>query len=123
MRVKRGVVGTRRRKKVLQQAKGYWGAKSKQYRAAKTQLMKSGQYAYRDRRQRRRDRRRLWIIRVNAAARSHGLSYSHFIAGLKAAGIALDRKALAYLAVVDPPAFAAVAERAKSALQVAAQPA
>lgn len=123
MRVKRGVVGARRRKKVLQQAAGYWGAKSKQFRAAKTQLLKSGQYAYRDRRQRRRDRRRLWITRVNAAARLCGLSYSRFIAGCAAAGVALDRKALAYLAVCDMPAFEAVAKVAAAALQVDRQPA
>lgn len=122
MRIKRGIVGARRRRKVLSKAKGYWGAKSKQYKAAKTQLMKSGQYAYRDRRQRRRDFRRLWIGRVNAAARLHGLSYSVFMHGLKVAGIELDRKVLSHLAIEDPEAFGAVVEQAKSALG-AAQPA
>ncbi len=116
MRVKGGIVQTRKRRKVLKRAKGYWGAKSKQYRAALNQLLKSGQYAYRDRRQKRRDFRRLWITRVNAAARRCGLSYSKFIAGLKKANIALDRKTLANLAVEDPQAFAAVAELAKAAL-------
>jgi large subunit ribosomal protein L20 len=120
MRIKRGVVGARRRKKVLKQASGYWGAKSKQYKAAKTQLMKSGQYAYRDRRQRRRDMRRLWIQRVGAASRQLGLSYSRFINGLKRANIAIDRKALADMAIHDPQAFAAVVRAAKEALQPAA---
>ena len=116
MRIKRGVVGARRRKKVLKRASGYWGAKSKQYKAAKTQLMKSGNYAYRDRRQRRRDMRRLWIQRVGAAARNLGLSYSRFINGLKRANIAIDRKALADMAIHDPQAFAAVVRAAKEAL-------
>lgn len=121
MRVKRGTVGARRRKKILAQAKGYWGAKSRQYRAAKTQVMKSGLYAYRDRRQRRRQMRRLWILRINAAARQHGLSYSVLMHGLGLAGVAIDRKALAYLAVEDPEAFAGIVARAQSALAGARQ--
>jgi len=116
MRIKRGVVGARRRKKVLKAAKGYWGAKSKQYKAAKTQLMKSGQYAYRDRKRRRRDFRRLWIQRVGAGCRSLGLSYSKFINGLKRANVAIDRKSLAEMAIHDPQAFAAVVRVAKEAL-------
>ncbi len=116
MRIKRGVVGARRRKKVLKQAAGYWGAKSKQYKAAKTQLMKSGQYAYRDRKQRRRDMRRLWIQRVGAGTRTLGLSYSRFINGLKRANVAIDRKSLAEMAIHDPQAFAAVVRMAKEAL-------
>lgn len=120
MRVKGGIVGARRRKKVLTKAKGYWGAKSKQYHAAISQLLKSGQYAYRDRRQRRRDLRRLWIARINAAARLNGLSYSKFVNGLRRAGVGIDRKMLADLAVNDPAAFAAVAELAKAAVSQAA---
>ena len=116
MRVKGGISQARRRRKVLKRAKGYWGAKSKQYRAALNQLLKSGQYAYRDRKQRRRNFRRLWITRVNAGARLCGLSYSKFIAGLKKANIALDRKTLAQMAIEDPQAFAVVAEAAKQAL-------
>lgn len=116
MRVKGGVTQIRKRNKVLKRAKGYWGAKSKQYRSALQQLMKSGNYAYRDRRQKRRDIRRLWIIRVNAAARLNGLSYSQLIHGLKLAGVELDRKVLADLAVNDAVAFAAVAQAAKDAL-------
>lgn len=121
MRVKRGTVGSRRRHKVLSQAKGYFGAKSKQFKAAQTQILKSGDYAYRDRRQRRRDMRRLWITRINAAARLHGLSYSVFIKGLSEAGIAIDRKALSELAISDPAAFGAIAEQAAAALAGAAQ--
>lgn len=120
MRIKRGKVGARRRKKVLKQAKGYWGAKSKQYKAAKTQLMKSGQYAYRDRRQRRRDFRRLWILRINAGVRQHGLNYSRFMNGLKQAGVEIDRKMLADLAVRDPGAFGAIVNVAKAAMSAAA---
>jgi large subunit ribosomal protein L20 len=116
MRIKRGVVGARRRKKVLKQASGYWGAKSKQYKAAKTQLMKSGQYAYRDRKRRRRDFRRLWIQRVGAGCRTLGLSYSKFMHGLKLANVAIDRKALSEMAISDPQAFAAVVRVAKEAL-------
>jgi len=116
MRVKGGITQARRRKNVLHAAKGYGGAKSKQYRAAKNQLMKSGLYAYRDRRVRRRLMRRMWIIRVNAAVRLHGMSYSQFIHALKLADIAIDRKMLADLAVRDEAAFTAVVEAAKASM-------
>lgn len=116
MRVKRGVIGAKRRKKVLKLASGYWGAKSKQYRSAKTQLMKSGNYAYRDRRQRRRDFRRLWIQRINAGCRQLGLSYSRFINGLRRAEIEIDRKSLSELAIHDSAAFAQIVEIARQAL-------
>ncbi|MBI5832870.1 MAG: 50S ribosomal protein L20 [Armatimonadetes bacterium] len=118
MRVKGGKVQTRKRKKWLNLAKGYFGAKSKQYRTAKAQVMKSALYAYRDRRQRRRDMRRLWIIRVNAGVRLHDLSYSKFIHGLKLADVIIDRKMLSELAIHDPAAFGAVVELAKKALGV-----
>lgn len=121
MRVKRGVVGARKRNKVLKAAKGYWGAKSKQYRAAKTQLLKSGQYAYRDRRQKRRELRRLWITRINAGVRPLGLNYNQLINGLNLAEIEVDRKQLAALAVDDYDAFTALVEAAKAALAVAQQ--
>jgi len=116
VRVKRGSRRRERRKKILKQAKGYYGAKHRLFRAAKQAVMKSGQYAYRDRRQRRRDLRRLWILRINAAVREHGLSYSTFIHGLELAGIAVNRKMLADLALRDPQAFAAVVEQAKAHL-------
>lgn len=116
VRVKRGSRRRERRKKILKQAKGYFGAKHRLFRAAKQAVMKSGQYAYRDRRQRRRDLRRLWILRINAAVREHGLSYSTFIHGLELAGIAVNRKMLADLALRDPQAFAAVVEQAKAHL-------
>ena len=116
-RVKRGNRRLQRRKKILRQAKGYWGTKSKLHRSAKEQVMKSLSYAYRDRRQRKRDFRSLWIIRVNAAARAHDLSYSQFIHGLRKPGVELSRKTLADLAVREPQAFAKVAEVARSALQ------
>lgn len=115
-RVKRSVHARKKRRKVLQQAKGYWGLKSKTYRYAKEQVDKSLVYAYRDRKARKRTFRRLWITRINAAARANGLSYNQFVAGCRAAGIELDRKVLADLAVNDPAAFAVVAEQAKSAL-------
>jgi len=115
-RVKRGVASRARRKKVLKQAKGYYGARSRQFKVAKQAVIKAGQYAYRDRRQRKRQFRNLWIIRINAAARGHGLSYSRFIAGLKKAAIEVDRKVLADLAMHEPAAFAALAEQAKAAL-------
>jgi len=105
-----------RHKKVLKAAKGYRGARSKLYRTAKTQLMKSGQYAYRDRRRHKREMRSLWIIRVNAAARARGLRYGEFINGLKKAGIELDRKQLSEMAIHDAAAFDAVCEQAKSAI-------
>ena len=115
-RVKRGVVAHRRHKKVLKQAKGYYGARRKVFRVAKQAVIKAGQYAYRDRRQRKRQFRTLWIARINAAARECGLSYSRFINGLKKAEIAIDRKVLADIAVFDKAAFAALAEKAKASL-------
>ena len=115
-RVKRGVQARRRHKKVLKQAKGYYGARSRVFRVAKQAVIKAGQYAYRDRRQRKRQFRALWIARINASARIHGLSYSRFIAGLKKASIEIDRKVLADLAVREQVAFAAVVEKAKAAL-------
>ena len=116
-RVKRSVHGRKKRRKVLEQAKGYWGLKHSSYRRAKEQLDRSLVYAYRDRKVRKRTMRSLWIIRINAAARQEGLSYSQFVAGCKRAEIELDRKVLADLAVSDPPAFKAVAARAKAALE------
>lgn len=115
-RVKRGVVARRRHRKVLNRAKGYYGARRKIYRVAKQAVIKAGQYAYRDRRQRKRDFRSLWITRINAAAREHGLSYSRFINGLKRAQIEIDRKVLADLAVHDKAAFKALAEKAQASL-------
>ncbi|WP_043525876.1 50S ribosomal protein L20 [Litchfieldella xinjiangensis] len=114
-RVKRGVVARRRHKKILKQAKGYYGARSRVFRVAKQAVIKAGQYAYRDRRQRKRQFRALWIARINAAARQNGLSYSRFIAGLKQAGIEIDRKVLADLAVHEKAAFTAIVEKAKAA--------
>jgi large subunit ribosomal protein L20 len=116
-RVKRSVHARKKRQKVLKQAKGYWGLKSKTYRSAKEQIEHSLVYAYRDRKARKRTMRSLWIIRINAAARQHGLSYNQFVAGCRKAEIELDRKVLADLAVSDPAAFGAIAERAKAALQ------
>jgi large subunit ribosomal protein L20 len=116
-RVKRSVHGRKKRRKVLGQAKGYWGLKHSSHRRAKEQLDRSLVYAYRDRKVRKRTMRSLWIIRINAAARQEGLSYSQFVAGCKKAEIELDRKVLADLAVSDPPAFKAVAEKAKAALE------
>ncbi|MCB1715767.1 MAG: 50S ribosomal protein L20 [Candidatus Competibacteraceae bacterium] len=115
-RVKRGVTAHARHKKVLQKAKGYYGARSRVYRVAKQAVTKAAQYAYRDRRQRKRQFRALWIVRINAAAHESGLSYSRFINGLKKAAIEVDRKVLADLAVRDKAAFAALAEKAKAAL-------
>ena len=115
-RVKRGVVAHRRHKKILKQAKGYYGARSRIFRVAKQAVTKSGQYAYRDRRQRKRQFRALWITRINAQSRANGLSYSRLINGLKKADITLDRRVLADLAVHDKPAFSAVVEQAKAAL-------
>jgi large subunit ribosomal protein L20 len=115
-RVKRGVVARRRHKKVLKQAKGYYGARSRIFRVAKQAVTKAGQYAYRDRRQRKRQFRALWITRINAQSRANGLSYSRLINGLKKAEIALDRRVLADLAVHDKPAFAAIVEQAKASL-------
>ena len=115
-RVKRGVTARARHKKVLKAAKGYYGARSRVYRVAKQAVIKAAQYAYRDRRQRKRQFRALWIQRINAAAREHGLSYSRFINGLLKANVELDRKVLADIAVNDPTGFAKLAEAAKGAL-------
>ncbi|MDH4042074.1 MAG: 50S ribosomal protein L20 [Gammaproteobacteria bacterium] len=115
-RVKRGVVAHRRHKKILKQAKGYYGARSRIFRVAKQAVTKAGQYAYRDRRARKRQFRALWITRINAQSRANGLSYSRLINGLKKADITLDRRVLADLAVHDKPAFSAVVEQAKAAL-------
>ncbi|MCE2392594.1 MAG: 50S ribosomal protein L20 [Proteobacteria bacterium] len=114
MRIKRGVARHRRHKKILKQASGFRGSRSKLIRPARLAVEKSLAYAYRDRRQRKRQFHRLWIVRINAAARLHDLSYSRFIAGLKQAGVEVDRKNLADLAVNDPAAFAQLAELAKS---------
>jgi large subunit ribosomal protein L20 len=115
-RVKRGVQARARHKKVLEEAKGYYGARSKVYRVAKQAVIKAGQYAYRDRRQKKRQFRALWIARINAAARDNGLSYSRMINGLHVANIEVDRKMLADLAIHDKAAFTALAEQAKAAL-------
>ena len=115
-RVKRSVAARKKRRKVLGQAKGYWGLKKSSYRYAKEQVEHSLVYAYRDRKNKKRTFRQLWIVRINAAARANDLSYNRFIAGVHAAGIELDRKSLAELAVNDPAAFAVVAEQAKAAL-------
>ncbi len=115
-RVKRGVTARARHKKVLNQAKGYYGARSRVFRVAKQAVLKAGQYAYRDRRQRKRQFRALWIARINAGARINGLSYSRFIAGLKKANVEIDRKVLADLAMNEKAAFAVVVEKAKEAL-------
>jgi large subunit ribosomal protein L20 len=115
-RVKRGVKAHAKHKKVLDKAKGYRGARRKVYRVAKQAVIKAGQYAYRDRRQRKRQFRALWIARINAGARECGLSYSRFMNGLAKAGVEIDRKVLADLAVHDQAAFAALAEQAKASL-------
>ncbi|WP_029407930.1 50S ribosomal protein L20 [Thiomicrorhabdus sp. Milos-T2] len=115
-RVKRGVIARRRHNKVLKAAKGYYGARSKVFRVAKQAVIKAGQYAYRDRRTKKRQFRRLWIARINAAARMNDMTYSRFINGLNVAGIAVDRKVLADIAVHDAAAFTAIAEKAKAAL-------
>jgi large subunit ribosomal protein L20 len=114
-RVKRAIHSKKKRRETLSKAKGYQGSRRKRYRVAKEQVMHSGMYAYRDRRDRKAQFRRLWIARINAAARPHGLSYSRFINGLKSAGIEVDRKVLADIAVHDPKAFAGLVERAKAA--------
>jgi len=121
-RVKRGNKRTDRRKKILKLASGYFGMKSKGHRIAKQAVDKSLGFAYRDRRQKKRQLRSLWIVRINAAAHLHGLSYSRFIAGLKAAGSTLDRKVLADLAATDPTGFAGLAELAKKALEGTGKP-
>ncbi len=115
-RVKRGVTAKARHRKILNKAKGYYGARRKIYRVAKQAVIKAGQYAYRDRRQRKRQFRRLWIARINAASRLNGLSYSRFINGLNIAGIEVDRKVMADIAVHDAAAFTALAEQAKTGL-------
>ncbi|PID43089.1 MAG: 50S ribosomal protein L20 [Proteobacteria bacterium] len=115
-RVKRGVVARARHKKILKQAKGYYGARSRVFRVAKQAVIKAGQYAYRDRRQRKRQFRALWIARINAGARLNGLSYSRLIAGLKKSNVEIDRKVLADLAMNEKQAFAAIVEQAKAAL-------
>jgi large subunit ribosomal protein L20 len=115
-RVKRGVAAKRRHKKVLAQAKGYYGNKSRSYRAANEQVMHSGQYAFRDRRAKKGEFRRLWIQRINAACRLNDMSYSRFIAGLNAAGIEVDRKVLADIAITDPATFTALVEQERAAL-------
>jgi len=116
-RVKRGVTAKARHKKVLKLAKGYYGARSRVYRVAKQAVIKAQQYAYRDRRQKKRQFRALWITRINAQARVCGLTYSRMMAGIKKANIEIDRKVLADLAVFDQPAFAAIAAQASAALQ------
>ena len=115
-RVKRGVTAGRRHKKVLHKARGYYNARRKIYRVAKQAVIKAGQYAYRDRRAKKREFRSLWIARINAAARVHGLSYSRLINGLLKAGVQIHRKMLANLAVHDPVAFGAIVEQAKAKL-------
>ena len=114
-RVKRSAHARKKRKKVLEQAKGYWGLKKSSYRYAKEQVEHSLAYAYRDRKAKKRTFRRLWIMRINAGARANGLSYNQFVAGLKKANIELDRKVLADMAVSDPAGFAGIANQAKSA--------
>jgi len=115
-RVKRGVIARRRHNKILTQAKGYYGARKNVFRVAKQAVTKSGQYAYRDRRNKKRTFRRLWIARINAAARLNGMTYSRFISGLNKAGVAVDRKVLSDIAVHDAAAFSTIVEKAKAAL-------
>ncbi|MDP6377455.1 MAG: 50S ribosomal protein L20 [Pseudomonadales bacterium] len=115
-RAKRSIASRARRKKVLKQARGYHGARSRTFKVAKQAITKAGQYAYRDRRQRKRQFRSLWIVRINAAAREHGLSYSRFIAGLKEADVDVDRRVLADIAIHEKEAFGVLVEKAKSAL-------
>jgi len=117
-RAKRGTTSHRRRKKVLERAKGYWGGRSRLFKTAKEAVMHSMQYAYRDRRNRRREFRRLWIARINAACREQGMTYGRFIEGLTKAGVVLDRKMLADVAVKDSRAFAQLVEQAKSQLSI-----
>ena len=115
MRIKRGVNAAKKSRKILKQAKGYFGAKSKLYRTAREQVMKSGQYAYIGRKQKKRDFRALWITRINAACRLNNISYSRFISGLKKANVSLNRKVLADMAVREPAAFSNLVEVAKKA--------
>jgi large subunit ribosomal protein L20 len=119
-RVKRGVIAGARHKKILKKAKGYYNARRKVFRTAKQAVIKAGQYAYRDRKTNKRNMRALWITRINAEARVHGLSYSKLIAGLNAAGLSIDRKVLADLAMQDPAAFAVIAQKARDSLVKAA---
>ena len=116
MRIKRAVTALKKKRKIMKQAKGYFGAKSKLYRVAREAVMKSGQYAYIGRKQRKRDFRRLWITRISAAARAEGMNYSTFMNGLKKAGIELNRKMLSEIAINDSAAFASLVEKAKAAL-------
>ena len=116
-RVKRAVNALKKRRKIMRLAKGYFGAKSKQYRAASEQVRRSLRYAYIGRKQKKRDFRRLWIARINAAARINGLSYSRMINGLKVAGVDINRKMLSEMAINDPAAFTALAEKAKEAVK------
>ncbi len=115
-RVKRGVIAHARHKKILKAAKGYYGARSRTYRVAVQAVTKAGQYAYRDRRQKKRQFRQLWIVRINAAARQNGLSYSKFVNGLKKASIEIDRKILSNIAINDKATFTVLVEKAKAAL-------
>ena len=115
-RVKRGVTARARHKKILKQAKGYYSARSRSFKTARQAVFKAGQYAYRDRRQKKRQFRALWIVRINAASKANGLSYSRFINGLNKAGITLDRKVMADIALHDPVAFSGLVEKAKAAL-------
>lgn len=116
-RVKRSVAGRKKRRDVLKQAKGYYSSRGKHYRAAREQLLHSGVYAYRDRRARKGEFRKLWIMRINAAARNNGISYNRFMSGLRMAEVDVDRKVLAELAVNEPEAFTALAEVAKKSLE------
>lgn len=116
MRIKRGVASRKRRKRILKQTKGYWGQRKNNIRRAKETLIKALGYAYRDRRQKKRDFRRLWIARINAAVRPYGLSYSKFMGALKKAGVELDRKTLSEMAIREPDSFKAVVDVAKSGL-------
>lgn len=115
-RVKTGYIRRRRHKKILKATKGYWGGRHRLIRTAKTAVMRAGMSAWRDRRRKKRDFRRLWIVRINAAARQRGITYSRLAGALRKAGIGLDRKTLAYLALEDPQAFDAVVEKARAAL-------
>ncbi len=116
MRIKRAVSAVKKRRKIMKQAKGYYGGKHRLYRVAKQQVMRSGYYAYVGRKQKKRDFRKLWIARINAAARMNDLSYSRLMHGLKMAGIDLNRKVLSEIAISDPKAFAALCEQAKAKL-------
>ncbi len=115
MRIKRGVNAVKKRRKIMKVAKGYYGAKHNQYRLAKEQVMRSGMYAYVGRKNKKRDFRSMWIVRINAAARMNGLSYSRLMHGLKVAGIDLNRKVLSEIAISDPATFTSLCEKAKAA--------